>query len=80
MVKEYRTKVGQRIGGIKLYSELKTQMNTAEIKMGRDKFFTFLRNNNMLIHKLKNYHITTNSNHQFHKYNIRSVSEKNKRS
>ena len=68
MVKEYRNKVGQKIGGIKLYSELKTQMNTAEIKMGRDKFFTFLRNNNMLIHKLKNYHITTNSNHQFRKH------------
>ena len=25
-------------------------MNTAEIKMVRDKFFTFLRDNNMLIH------------------------------
>ncbi len=68
MVKEYRNNVGQRIGGIKLYSELKTQMNTANIKMGRDKFFTFLRSNNLLVHKIKNYHITTNSNHQFHKY------------
>ena len=68
MVKEYRNKVGQRIGGIKLYSELKNQMLEQDIKIGRDKFFTFLRNNNMLVHKLKNYHITTNSKHQFHKY------------
>ena len=68
MVKEYRNTVGQKIGGIKLYSELKEQMAEQDIKIGRDKFFTFLRNNNMLIHKLKNYHITTDSNHQFHKY------------
>jgi len=68
MVKGYRNKVGQRIGGIKLYSELKEQMNTNNIKMGRDKFFTCLRSNNMLVHKLKNYHVTTDSNHQFHKY------------
>ena len=68
MVREYRNKVGQRIGGIKLYSELKSLMNSAGIKMGRDKFFTFLRRNNLLVHKIKNYHITTNSKHQFHKY------------
>jgi transposase InsO family protein len=68
MVKEYRNKVGQKFGGFNLYSDLKTKMNEAEIKMGRDKFFTFLRTNNMLIHKLKNYHVTTDSNHQFHKY------------
>ena len=32
MVKKYRNKVGQKIGGIKLYAELKTQMNTSELK------------------------------------------------
>jgi transposase InsO family protein len=68
MVNDYRKKVGQRTGGIKLHAELKAQMNTHNIKMGRDKFFKFLRNNNLLVHKLKNYHITTNSNHRFHKY------------
>jgi len=60
--------VGQRTGGIKLHSELKQQMETLHIKMGRDKFFDFLRANNLLVPKLKNYHITTNSKHQFHKY------------
>jgi transposase InsO family protein len=68
MVKKYRNKVGQRIGGIKLYSELKKQMDALGIKKGRDKFFDFLRANNLLVPKLKNYHITTNSKHQFHKY------------
>jgi transposase InsO family protein len=68
MVKEYREKVGQRIGGIKLYSELKKQMNALGINIGRDKFFDFLRANNLLVPRLKNFHITTNSKHQFHKY------------
>jgi transposase InsO family protein len=36
--------------------------------MGRNKFFDFLRQNNLLVPKLKNYHITTNSKHQFYKY------------
>ncbi len=68
MVKAYRGKVGHRTGGVKLYSELKKQMNALDIKMGRDKFFDFLRANNLLVPKLKNFHITTNSKHQFHKY------------
>ena len=68
MVKEYRKKVGQKVGGLKLYSELKEQMKAQNIKMGRDKFFDFLRANSLLVPKLKNYHVTTNSNHRFHKY------------
>lgn len=68
MVKEYRNLVGHRTGGIKLYSELKSQIKTKGIKMGRDKFFDFLRANNLLVPRLKNFHITTNSKHQFHKY------------
>jgi len=43
-------------------------MKTQHIKMGRDKFFDFLRANNLLVPKLKNFHITTNSKHQFYKY------------
>ena len=35
--------------------------------MGRDKFYTFMRNHNLLIKKTKNYHITTDSNHGFYK-------------
>ena len=36
--------------------------------MGRDKFYTFLRNHKLLIPRTKNYHITTNSKHHFYKY------------
>ena len=43
-------------------------MNNLNIKMGRDKFFDFLRANNLLVPRLKNFHITTNSKHQFYKY------------
>jgi len=68
MVKDYRQKVGHRTGGIKLYHELHGKFAAHGIKMGRDKFFNFLRYNNLLVPKLKNFHITTNSKHQFHKY------------
>ena len=68
MVKKHRYKVGYRTGGIKLYAELQEQKDELGIKMGRDKFFDFLRANNLLVPKLKNFHITTNSKHQFYKY------------
>lgn len=68
LVKEYRKRVGQKIGGLKLYSELKSEFKSHNIKIGRDKFFTFLRENKLLVPKHKNYHITTNSNHRFRKY------------
>jgi len=68
LVKDYRNKVGQRIGGLKLHNELKDDFVGNNIKIGRDKFFRFLRDNKMLVPKLKNFHITTNSKHQFYKY------------
>jgi len=68
MVQDYREKVGQRTGGIKLYSELKQDFINQDIKIGRDKFYRFLRQYNLLVPKLKNYHTTTNSNHLYHKY------------
>lgn len=68
MVKQYRNKVSQQTGGLKLYSELKSQMKNLNISIGRDKFYRFLRNHNLLIPKRRNYHTTTNSNHIYHKY------------
>jgi len=35
--------------------------------MGRDKFYDFMRNHNLLIKKTKKHHITTDSKHGFHK-------------
>ena len=68
MVQQYRKKVGQRTGGIKLYAEFKEDMIKQHINIGRDKFYDFLRLHNLLVPKLKNYITTTNSNHIFRKY------------
>ena len=68
MVQDYRKLVGQRTGGIKLYTELKQDFINQNIKIGRDKFYDVLRLHNLLVPKLKNYVTTTNSNHHFRKY------------
>nr|WP_256928811.1 IS3 family transposase [Winogradskyella sp. HaHa_3_26] len=68
MVKDYRKKVGSKTGGIKLHKELKREFISADIKIGRDKFYRFLKLNNLLIPKTKNYITTTNSNHMYKKY------------
>ena len=43
-------------------------MVKADIKMGRDKFYRFLRLNNLTVPRTKNYTTTTNSNHMYKKY------------
>jgi putative transposase len=43
--------------------------------MGRDKFYTFLRNHRLLVPRTKRFHITTNSKHHFYKY-INLVTDK----
>ncbi|WP_340766826.1 IS3 family transposase [Polaribacter tangerinus] len=68
MVKDYRKKVGSKTGGIKLHTELKQDFINADIKIGRDKFYRFLRLNKLLVPKTKNYITTTNSNHMYKKY------------
>ena len=68
MVKDYRKKVGSKTGGIKLYDALKQDFINADIKIGRDKFYRFLKLNKLLVPKSKNYITTTNSNHMFKKY------------
>jgi putative transposase len=56
-----------RYGCAKLYLDIKDDLIKNSIKMGRDKFYDFMRNHNLLIKKTKNYHITTDSNHGFFK-------------
>ena len=68
MVKDYRKRVGSKTGGIKLHTELRQDFIDADIKIGRDKFYSFLRLNKLLIPKTKNYITTTNSNHMYKKY------------
>lgn len=68
MIIDYRKQFGQRIGGIKLHKQLKPEMESLGIKIGRDKFYQILRANRLLVPKTKRYFITTNSKHQFYKY------------
>jgi transposase InsO family protein len=57
-----------RTGDIKLSDELKPDFIKQGIKIGRDKFYDFLRIHHLLIPKLKNFVTTENSKHQFRKY------------
>ena len=65
MVLEIRRQM-PRIGAIKLYYLLGVDLKT--LKIGRDKFIDILRANHLLILPKRSYHITTNSNHRFRKY------------
>jgi putative transposase len=58
----------KRLGGRKLFFMLERFMTEHGIKMGRDAFFDFLRDHNLLIKQRKCYHITTNSKHWMKKY------------
>lgn len=55
-----------RLGCRKVYHCLYNQMRS--INVGRDKMFTILKANGMLIKPYRSYHITTNSHHRFHKH------------
>ena len=61
-------KLQPRCGVRKLLVELKPFFNIHCITMGRDKFFTFLRRNNLLVRKTKRHISTTNSKHRFSRY------------
>ena len=58
----------KKMGGRKLYSELKSKFDIHDIKMGRDGLFDLLRANKLLVKSRKRYHITTNSKHWMRKY------------
>lgn len=55
-----------RIGTRKLYYLLSEELN--DLGVGRDKLFTILKANKLLIKPLRSYHITTNSHHRFRKH------------
>lgn len=56
-----------RYGTRKLHLDIQDLLLQSGIKIGRDKFFDFLRNHQMLVRKTKLYHITTDSKHGFYK-------------
>lgn len=57
-----------RLGGKKTYHELKHDMHQQGIKMGRDKYFKWLRSEKLLIRPKKRFARTTNSFHHYRKY------------
>ncbi|MDO6675519.1 IS3 family transposase [Tenacibaculum sp. 1_MG-2023] len=55
-----------RIGTRKLYHILKEPLQ--KLSVGRDRLFSILKANHMLIKPKRSYHITTNSHHRFRKH------------
>lgn len=66
-VREIRA-IHPRIGCRKIYEMIKRDLNAAGLKIGRDKLFDILSENQMLIRKRKRRVWTTNSYHHFRKY------------
>lgn len=64
---EKQRKIMPKVGGRKLLRLIETDL-PEELKMGRDSFFVFLRENGLLARKRKYRVRTTYSNHWMHKY------------
>jgi phage antirepressor YoqD-like protein len=58
----------ERWGVRKLHYLLNEELQCVNIKIGRDKLFDLLRENNMLVRKRKRKFFTTNSHHWLRKY------------
>jgi len=67
LIKEKR-KIWKRGSGRNLHQSLKKELSQHHIKMGRDKFFDVLRNNDLLIKPKRIRAKTTCSYHHFNKY------------
>jgi transposase InsO family protein len=65
LVSSYRALMPQ-IGTRKLYYLLNNELKS--LNVGRDKLFSILRVNGMLVKPKRQYHITTNSHHRFRKH------------
>ena len=68
LVKQSR-KTLPREGTRKLMKSLDFEFKNHNIKIGRDKLFSILRNNELLVKRKKQSFKTTNSYHRFYKYN-----------
>lgn len=56
------------MGVRKIYFMIKEDMNSVNIKKGRDALFDLMASEHMLVQRRKRKHITTNSNHWYRKY------------
>jgi putative transposase len=60
-------KLMPRYGTEKLYLDIRDKLIQSNIKMGRDRFLKFCRNNRLLVPRTHRTFITTDSNHHYHK-------------
>jgi len=67
MVKSVR-KIHPRMGTRKIYDLIKPDLDLQGIKLGRDKLFDLMSDNQLLIRNRKRRAITTNSYHHFKKH------------
>ncbi len=67
MVKEIRREM-PKIGANKLHHMLESTFRSQEIKVGRDRLFSILRENKLIVKPKKKYVVTTNSKHWLKKY------------
>lgn len=63
-----KRKLWKKGSGRNLFAALQTDFNEHGIKIGRDKFYDFLRDNGLLMKQKKLKTITTFSYHHYHKY------------
>jgi len=57
-----------KLGGRKMFNELRHELRECGRGFGRDKFFDLLRSHNLLVKRRRRYAVTTQSNHPFYKY------------
>jgi transposase InsO family protein len=67
LVKKERL-VARRIGGKTLYLILKPELEARQIRIGRDRFYAALRDNDLLIKRRRKRTVTTMSRHRLPKY------------
>jgi putative transposase len=68
MVQDCRKQL-PRLGGKKVYSMIKSELDQLPVSIGRDKLFRILKKNDLLIKPKKSFTRTTNSSHRFRTYN-----------
>jgi len=56
------------VGGVKLHKVLKQQLQDHHVIIGRDRFFTLLQDNDLLVRRRRKYVRTTNSCHHYRKW------------
>ena len=67
LVMSYRNDM-PRLGGKKIYHLIKNDLQLLNIKLGRDLFFKWLKDKDLLIEPKKRYARTTNSLHRFNRH------------